>query len=162
MFEVRLQLLCTARSGTLSRLIREINQVGLQYTSHKISANGVESNITINANGDPNCSRKALQDLFTNFPEVLELQQLDIHQDGKPANEFRTRVNDRKVAKTEQLTPAVRLAAEKRLSDMLGPVAAVIVESVVDDCRNAGELYRRLADELGDPEERRSFLSILD
>ena len=162
MFDVRLQLLCTARSGTLSRLIREINQIGLQYTSHEITANDDESTITINASGDPNCTRKTLQDLFTDFPEVLQLQQLDIHRDGKPVNEFRTRVTQKKIPASEQLTPAVRLAAEKRLSDMLGPAASVIVEGVIDDCRNAGDLYLRLADELNDPEERRYFLSVLE
>ena len=93
---------------------------------------------------------------------MLELERLDIHRDGRPVEEFRTRVTRKKVSAGEQLTPAVRLAAEKRLSDLLGPVASVIVEGVADDCRDAGELYRRLADELGDADERKYFLSILE
>ena len=35
MFDVSLQLLCTSKSGTLSRVIREIILLGLQYKHHQ-------------------------------------------------------------------------------------------------------------------------------
>jgi len=40
MFDVSLQLLCTSKSGTLSRVIREINLSGLQYKHHQIESVG--------------------------------------------------------------------------------------------------------------------------
>jgi hypothetical protein len=40
MFDVSLQLLCTSKSGTLSRVIREINLLGLQYKHHQIEYPG--------------------------------------------------------------------------------------------------------------------------
>ena len=162
MLEVSLQLLCTTRSGTLSRLIREMKQVGLEYRGHKISINGEYTHIEIDAAGELNCSRAGFEEIFDGFPEVLQVQELSLTQDGKDVTEFKTRVSQTRVATTEQLTPAVLLAAEKRLSEILGPVASVIVESVKGQCSDAGELYRRLAAELNDDEERRYFLSIVD
>lgn len=162
MFDFSLQLLCTSKAGTLSRLIREINQVGMQYQAHQIETIGDESRISINAIGDLNCSLESLEELFVSFPEVLQVQQMRITSDGKDVTEFRTVVSETHVAVSEQLTPAVLLAAEKRLSEILGPVASVIVEVVAQKCANAGELYSCLAEELNDQDERDYFLSIID
>lgn len=162
MMEVSLQLLCVTRSGTLSRLIREIGQVGLQYRRHQISINGEYTHITIEAVGELNCSRDSLEEIFETFAEVLQVQELDFTRDGKQITEFKTRVSDSHVSTAEQLSPAVLLAAEKRLSDILGPVASVIVEAVKGRCANAGELYARLAEELNDDGERKDFLSVIE
>ncbi len=162
MFDFSLQLLCTSRAGTLSRLVREIGQVGLQYRGHRIESGGDKSVITIDAAGDPNCSLESLHELFSQFPEVLEIQHLRLSSDGKDVTEFKTQVSETHVSDAEHLTPAVILAAEKRLSDILGPVASVIVETIAPQCADAGELYARLADELNDPEEREYFLAVVD
>ena len=162
MFDFSLQILCTSRPGTLSRLVREIGQVGLQYRGHRIESEGENSRISIDAVGDPYCSLESLQELFSNFPEVLEVLQLNLSSDGRVVTDFKTQVSETHVSDAEPLTPAVILAAEKRLSDILGPVASIIVESVAPQCADAGELYARLAEELGDQEERDYFLSIVD
>lgn len=162
MYDFSLKLLCTSKPGTLSRLVREIGQVGMQYRGHRIEDNGKQSNISIDAVGDPNCTLESLEELFGNFPEVLEIVQLRLSSGGRDVTEFKTRVSATHVSATEQLTPAVVLAAEKRLSDILGPVASVIVETVAPQCRDAGELYVRLAAELNDDAEREYFLSIVD
>ncbi|HKJ50537.1 MAG TPA: hypothetical protein VKB27_03495 [Gammaproteobacteria bacterium] len=162
MLDVTLQLLCSKKSGTLSRVIREINIVGLQYRNHQIEISGDQVRLTINASGDPNCSLENLRELFTPFSEVSEVVELRASRDGKDITEIRTRVSSSRISATEQLTPAITLAAEKRLSDILGPVASVIVAAVGDSCTNAGQLYARLADELDDEDERAEFLSIID
>lgn len=162
MFDFSLQLLCTSKSGTLSRLVREIHQVGLQYQAHQIETSGGESHISIKAIGVLNCSLESLEEMFTNFPEVLQVQQIRVTSDGKEVTEFKTIVSETHVAAREHLTPAVVLAAEKRLSDILGPVASVIVDAVAQDCADAGELYARLADELNDQDERDYFLSVVE
>jgi len=162
MFDFSLQLLCTSKSGTLSRLVREIHQVGLQYQTHQIETSGDESRISIKAIGVLNCSLESLQEMSDNFPEVLQVQQMSVTSDGKDVTEFKTVVSETHIANSEHLTPAVILAAEKRLADILGPVASVIVESVAQDCADAGELYTRLAEELNDQEERDYFLSVID
>ena len=162
MLDVTLQLLCSKKSGTLSRVIREINIVGLQYRNHQIVTSGDQVRLTMNAGGDPNCSQENLRELFTAFPEVSEIVELRASRDGKDITEIRTRVSSSRISATEQLTPAITLAAEKRLSDILGPVASVIVATVGDSCTNAGQLYARLADELDDEDERAEFLSIID
>lgn len=162
MYDFSLELLCNGKAGTLSRLVREIGQVGLQYRGHRIEQDGENCRIAIDAAGDPNCSLETLEQLFADFPGVLEVLQLRLSSDGRDVTEFRTRVPEIHVADSEQLTPAVILAAEKRLSDILGPVASVIVESVAPRCADAGELYARLAEELDDDEERRHFLAVLD
>lgn len=161
MFDFSLQLLCTSKSGTLSRLVREIHQIGLHYQAHQINTSGDQSQISITAVGELNCSLESLEEMFGNFPEVIQVQQLRVTSDGKDVTEFKTIVSETQVASSEQLTPAVVLAAEKRLSDILGPVASVIVESVAHNCADAGELYARLAEELNDQDERDYFLSVI-
>lgn len=162
MLDVTLQLLCSKKAGTLSRVIREISVVGLQYQNHRIKTSDDTIHFTINATGDLNCNLDNLRDLFDSFPEVREVVRLRASQGGKDITEVRTRVSSSRIAATEQITPAVVLSAEKRLSDILGPVASVIIESVVHNCSNVGELYARLADELNDDAERTRFLSIID
>ena len=162
MFDVSLRLLCSTKSGTLSRVIRELNLVGLRYRSHRIETSTKRSLISISATGDLNCSLESLEGLFAGFPEVIEVEELRVTRDGKSVTEFRTRVSEIHISSDEHLSPAVILAAEKRLSDILGPVASVIVEAVAHNCASAGELYTRLADELDTKEERDYFLSIID
>jgi hypothetical protein len=162
MFDFSLQLLCTSKPGTLSRLVREIHQVGLQYQAHQINTSGDQSEISITAVGELNCSLESLEEMFGNFPEVLQVKQLRVSRDGKDVTEFKTVVSETRIASGERLTPAVVLAAEKRLSDILGPVASVIVESVAQNCADAGELYARLAEELNDQDERDHFLSVIE
>lgn len=162
MLDITLQLLCSKKSGTLSRVIREINIVGLQYRNHQIETSGDRIRFTINASGDPNCSLESLRELFAAFPEVSEIVELRASRDGRDITEIRTRVSSSHISAAEQITPAITLAAEKRLSDILGPVASVIVASVAGDCSNAGQLFARLAEELDDEAERSEFLSIID
>jgi acetolactate synthase regulatory subunit len=161
MYDFSLQLLCTSKPGTLSRIVREIHQVGLQYQAHQIETNGDQSRISISAAGLLNCSLESLEELFGNFPEVLEVQQMRVTSGGREVTGFKTTVSETQLPASEHLTPAVILAAEKRLSDILGPVASVIVESVAPDCVDAGGLYARLAAELDDADEREYFLSII-
>lgn len=162
MFDVSLQLLCTSKSGTLSRIIRELNLFGLQYQSHKIDFEGNHSHISINATGDLNCTLESLEALFTGLPQVLQVQRLNVTKDGKDVTEFKTRVSETHISAQQHLTPAVVLTAEKRLSNILGPVASLLVESAAQNSSNAGELFTRLAEELNDQGEREYFLSIIE
>lgn len=162
MLEVRLQLVCTRKPGTLSRVIREISIIGLHYQNHQIEDSGEQIRFTIHASGEPNCSLASLEELFGDFTEVTQAVQVSATRDGKPVAEIRTRVSEAQIAIEGDLTPAVVLAAEKRLSDILGPVASVIVEAVAGNCSTAGELYARLAAELNDEAERAQFLSVLE
>lgn len=162
MYDVSLQLLCTSKSGTLSRVIREINLLGLQYIHHQIECVGEHTRITVNATGDLNCTRESLEELFDKFNEVLRVEGLKVSEDGKDVTEFKTTASETHIAAHEQLTPAMVLAAEKRLSRILGPVASFFVESAAQDSKNAGELFTRLAAELNDQGERDYFLSIIE
>jgi len=162
MFDVSLKLLCTRKPGTLSRVIREINLLGLQYKNHQIEFAGKHTRITVNAMGELNCTRESLGELFDKFSEVLQVQDLNVSQNGRDVTEFKTTVSETHISAREPLTPALVLAAEKRLSDILGPVASFVVESVAQDSNDAGELFTRLAAELDDQDERDYFLSIIE
>ena len=162
MLEVRLQLLCTKKPGILSRVIREINMVGLQYVDHRIEISDENLQITINASGDMNCSPESLREFFDDFPGVLGVRDLSVTRGGKQVTEVRTRISDTRLSARDRITPAILLSAEKRLSEILGPVASLIVASVGDNCANVGQLYVRLAEELNDDEERRQFLSVIE
>lgn len=162
MIDVTLQLLCSKKPGTLSRVVREISVVGLQYQSHQIENEGDRIRFTIRTTGDLNCNLDNLRELFDSFPEVEEVSDLHASQGGKDITEFRTDASSSRISAAGEITPALVLTAEKHLSDILGPVASVIIETVVQDCRNAGELYARLAEELNDDEERDRFLSAVE
>ncbi len=162
MYDVRIVLSCSDRSGILSRIIREINLFGLTYQGHKLDELATGKRITVNASGELNCTRDALEELFAGLPEVHSIDRLLITRNGDEVTQFKTGAPDVHIAATERLTPAIVLAAEQRLSDVLGPVASVIVGAAADQCRNAGELYRHIAQELDDERERAEFLAVLD
>jgi hypothetical protein len=161
MLDVSLRLLCTRKSGTLSRIIREINLLGLQYQSHQINSGDEQTEFTIHASGELNCTPASLVELFAAFSEVVSVQELRLSRDGKEVEQITTEASETHISALERLTPAVLLAAEKRLSRILGPVASFIVESNATSSRNAGELFARLAEELSDQSERDYFLSII-
>ena len=161
MLDVSLQILCTRKSGTLSRIIRELKLFGLHYQSHEIDYLGDQTQIIINSTGDLNCTRETLEELFSNFPEVLMVQKLEITRDGRDITAFKTTASEAQISAQEQISPAIILAAEKRLSDILGPVASFIVETASSNCQNAGELYSLISEELSDHKEREKFLSII-
>lgn len=162
MFDVRIVLTCSDKSGILSRIIREISLFGLTYQGHKIDHLNDGNRITVTASGEIGCSRETLEELFVSLPEVRGVDQLLITRNGREVTQFKIGTPDAQIAAAEQLTPAIVLAAEQRLSDILGPVASVIVEATAAQCRNAGELYRRLAQELNDEQERAEFLAVLE
>ncbi len=162
MLDATLQLLCSRKSGTLSRLLRELGQFGLQYRSHQIDTVGDQQRITILAGGELVGGPDELANMLRNFPGVVALETLQLERNGKPVSEFRNRREQPRIAADEALTPAVLAAAEQRLSEILGPVASFLVESCASESRNAGELFARLADELADTGERNFLLAALD
>lgn len=161
MFEVAIHLRCTRKPGTLSRIIRELKWFGLQYQSHKINLVADQCQIIVNARGELNCTRENLRELFESFPEVLKVDNLSITNDGEEVREFKTIKVDTQIGAHEPVTPAILLTAEKRLSEIMGPVASFLVETAASQSRNVGELYRQLGDELNDDKERDSFVSII-
>lgn len=162
MFDISIQLLCSRKPGTLSRLIRDIKHFGLQYSDHDIVYDGDECEITVNGSGILNCSRQDLIEILGELSEVKVVQKLTISKNGNEVTTFRTRFSRDNIHPSEPLTHTVLLAAEKRLAEIIGPVASYLVETAAGNSKNAGELYRALAGELNDVKERQEFLSIID
>lgn len=162
MFDVSIKLLCTRKPGTLSRLIRDIKHFGLQYSDHDIAYIGEDCQIIVNGSGILNCSKEDLIDVLNDLTEVKEVQNLTISKDGNEITTFRTRYSRDFIRSTEPLTQTVLLAAEKRLAEIMGPVASYLVETAAENSQNAGELFQALAYELTDLDDRNKFLSIID
>ncbi len=162
MFDVSIQLVCSRKPGTLSRLIRDIKLFGLQYTGHDIQQFPGRSEITINGQGVLNCSRDRLIELLTEMPDILSVKELYISREGRQITTFKTQYSRDYIKASAPLSQAVLLAAEKRLAETLGPVSSFLVEVASQNCSNAGQLFRLLAKELNDDEERQEFLSIID
>lgn len=57
------------------------------------------------------------------------------------------------------LDPAAVEAARRRLTAMMGPIAAVLVKTAAARARTLAELYGALADKLSTPAERKAFLA---
>lgn len=161
MFDVSIQILCTRKPGTLSRLIRDIKLLGLQYSEHNIAYMDDTAVITVKGTGKINCSREQLIDMLTNMPEIISVQELTIKKEGEEVQTFRTQNSNNFILSSETLTPAVLLTAEKRLAEILGPVATYLVEEASSQSKNAGQLFNILAEELNSELEKNTFLSIL-
>lgn len=162
MFDVSIQLLCTRKPGTLSRIIRDIKLFGLQYHSHTIDYQDDKSVIVINSLGDLNCTQARLMEVFGEFSEVLEVQNVSVLSNGAEVTEFKKTASNARIGALEPLSPAILLAAEKRLSDIMGPIASLLVETASLSSKNVGELYLNLAEELNDQDERNDFLSVIE
>ena len=90
MFDVSIQLVCTRKPGTLSRLIRDIKLFGLQYTSHGIQHYDDHCEITINGSGILNCSREKLIEILTDNPQIDSVKNLSISRNGQEITTFKT------------------------------------------------------------------------
>lgn len=162
MIDASIRIHCTRKPGTLSRIIREIKLFGLEYQNHKIKYEGNDCFISINASGELNCSREQLVDLFDNLPAVILVQQITLSRDGVEITEYKTTTSNAHINAREELSPAILLAAEKRMSEIIGPVSSFLVQNAAEESRNVGELYKKLAMELDDEQERKYFLSVVE
>lgn len=162
MFDVTIELSCSKKPGTLSHLIRDIQRFGLQYTRHDISHHNNHCNLTIVGHGVLNCSRDDLLEILNDIPEVTQVRKLSIFRDGHEITTFRTEFSKDYIHTREPLSEAVLLSAEKRLAEIIGPIASYLVEMAARKCTNAGQLYKVLARELNGEEEKQQFLSIID
>ena len=115
----------------------------------------------INSSGDLNCTKDRLAEMFGEFEEVLEVQSVKISRFGEEITEFKTTASNTHIRALEPLSPAILLAAEKRLSEIMGPIASLLVERASQSSNNVGELYSKLADELNDQTEQTEFLSVI-
>jgi hypothetical protein len=162
MFDVSIHLLCTRKSGTLSRIIRDIKLFGLQYQDHSIDYLGDQSLIVVNSVGELNCSQERLTKFFHEFDEIVDVPNVTIMRDGEEITEFRTTASKTHIGAKEPLSPAILLVAEKRLSEIMGPIASLLVETASQSSQNVGELYLQLSEELNDQIERKEFLSVIE
>jgi hypothetical protein len=162
MFDVSIHLLCTRKSGTLSRIIRDIKLFGLQYQDHSIDYLGDQSLIVVNSAGELNCSQERLTKFFHEFDEIVDVPNVTIMRDGEEITEFRTTASKTHIGAKEPLSPAILLVAEKRLSEIMGPIASLLVETASQSSQNVGELYLQLSEELNDQIERKEFLSVIE
>ena len=162
MIDVTIELTCSRKPGTLSRLIRDIKLFGLQYNSHGIKHFNDHCEIIIVGHGVLNCSREDLIKVLSDIPEITEVKSLTISRDGHEITTYRTEFSKDYIHAREPLSEAVLLSAEKRLAEILGPIASYLVEMAARKCTNAGQLYKVLARELGNDQEKEQFLAIID
>lgn len=161
MYDISLRLLCANKPGTLSRTIRQMKIIGMRYQRHQIKKQGENVIITIDSVGEITSRLVDLKELFENSSNVLKMLELNVFKDGVKITNFKTTISESLIAVNEALTPAVILSAESRLSEILGPASSYIIEMTAVEYDNAGDFFRRLAEELNDEQERAEFLSIL-
>ena len=129
MINVTINLICTRKPGTLSRLIRDIKLFGLIYTAHDIEYKDNNSLITVHGSGQLNCTREKLMEVLDHLPEVISIMDVTITQDGQEIEQFETQNSNELIHSMDLLTPAILLTAEKRLAEIMGPIANYLVET---------------------------------
>lgn len=162
MMDVSIELLCNNQHGILSRVIREMKILGLVYKQHKIEEKGGNTIITFKASGEPNCNREGLEEALLKSNGVMSVRSMRFQLNGKDIERFRTKTVNSSIHCSELLTPVLLLSAEKRLSEILGPLASLLVEDAAKKSNNVGELYELLSKDLDDDQERAQFLSIVE
>ena len=162
MINVTIKLICTKKHGTLSRLIRDIKLFGLIYESHKIEHQNENCVISITGTGQLNCTHAKLKQFFEDSEQIQKVLDISISQNGEVIKDYRTEASNERINARDHLSPAILLTAEKRLAEIIGPVATYLVDDASVHSNNCGELFHALAQELNSDQERESFLSIID
>jgi len=166
MIDSSVKLLCTRKSGTLSRLIRRLKEFGLQYQHHDIESSDDYSEISVTCIGDLPLLESELRDSLMTLPEVINILEFSIKGNHlKPQiPSVKQPQNKESVANkldvSFEITPNVIKLTERRLTKIIGPVAPFLVQKALKTSQNVGELYLLLAKELND-DERAVFLSII-
>lgn len=162
MIDVTINLICSRKPGTLSRLIRDIKLFGLIYSSHDIQYQANSSQITVHGTGELNCTREKLIEILNDLPEVISILSVTIKRNGAEIQQFETHTSKEQIHFHAPLTPAILLTAEKRLAEIIGPIANYLVDTAVLNSQNTGELFHTLAEELNTENERKEFLAIIE
>ena len=162
MINVTIKLSCSKKPGTLSRLIRDIKLFGLIYANHQIEHNDNHCVISITGSGQLNCTQSKLRQFFEESNEVQKVFDITITRNGEEITEFRTEASNEVIRSSDHLSPAILLMAEKRMAEIIGPVATYLVEDASINSSNCGELFNALAGELNSDQERETFLSIIE
>ena len=162
MIDVSIHLKCSKKPGTLSRLIRDIKLFGLIYSSHDIQYQQDYNLITVHGSGKLNCGRNRLIEVLNDLPEILSINSVKISRNGLEIKQVETQTSNELIHSKEPLTPPILLTAEKRLAEVIGPIAGFLVETAAISSQNTGELFAALAKELNTENEQKVFLSIIE
>jgi|GEM_PF-936518 len=146
----------SSRPGVLSGIVRDIGHYGLIYNGQSIDKKGSFTILKIKCSGELHCTKERLAATIEELPEVHRVNDISVSGSIKPVKASQSHLSSH-----EPLSTAVLLAAEKRLSNIIGPVASYLVETASKNCRNTGELYLQLANELSTQQERKDFLSVI-
>ncbi len=162
MARLSIRFQCTKKAGTLARLIKNVLLVGLTYERHHIDTWEDDCEISIIAQGSLNCSREKLIEIFEELPDVMKVQVTEFSAEGdfeKAQVVDAASVAESRVSASELLTAEILLDVENKMTQIIGPVGRLLVESAAQSSRNVGELYAQLAEELDDEEDKNELLS---
>jgi len=162
MIDVSIHLICSRKPGTLSRLIRDIKLFGLIYSSHDIRYEDNHSLITVHGTGALNCTQEKLIEILNELPEIISITEVNISHNGAKLDQVETKISNELILSHELLSPAILLTAEKRLAEIVGPIAGYLVETAANTSKDTGELFHSLAAELNTEVEQQNFLSIIN
>ena len=178
-------------AGVLSELMRAVGTQGMMYRRNKkINEGNVDKVILTvegNLSGDTSDLVSAIEELpLVEFVEGIEEvsssrvfksatnssvkpvvvkpkeASSEIKRSAKKRSD-NSKVSSDLIQPYDVITPEVLKIAEKRLTDILGLVAPILVKqaSMLMNLNSAGQLFDALAEELNDDNERAQFLSII-
>lgn len=161
--KVELSLLTTNRKGILSSIMMKGSNVGLLYQKHHLEKlDDQKSRIKITFEGHLNCSQDDLISVIESHADVKSIEDFSI---GNSLN-----VNTRNSLDSGSrftilragyvITPEAIKIAEDQMTQCIGPVASVFVESAVKKTKHIGDFYLLLSKHLKG-EARKNFLALV-
>ena len=161
--DVIISIVTNGKAGVLSQIIRDIGHYGLVFKDMKFIQNQHNRMIKVYCSGKLHCASDRLIEILERHENVIKVENIEFNNESesKPVSNKKIHNADDKIMAHVEITPAVLLLAEKRLADIMGPVATILVEEASGQCSTAGELFQHLSVELDTEQEKNSFVSII-
>lgn len=166
--KVLVNILTSNKSGPLSSIMLNGRKAGLMFTSKKtVEVDDNNLRLSVVFEGSLNCHVKEFIKTIESHPEVRMVESFSNEETNMPIIE--TLAEDKNITISanskfkahDSIDTKIIKIVEKKLTDYLGPIAPLLVQSTKPSCFTVGELFASLAKELRGL-EKEDFLSLVD
>ena len=176
--KVEITLLTTNKTGILAKIMMTSAKHGLMvFKNHSDKIDENSSRFSIIFNGTIKTSPDELTQALEAVPDILSVESISANQAANPIQaDVSEPQNNSTTPEAQSTTPTSQSTdlraidvispealkiAEDKLSNIIGPVAPMLVESAASETKHIGDLFLLLAKDLENEEEKKDFLSVV-